>query len=105
MAKRVSQRSGPKIPTPPARSHPDGRKLALQARAVLRRALPGPVETADREYIGLGIGPGYKGLVFVITPQRGYVSIGIYDGAALSDPDHLLEGRGKRHCHVKIRHA
>ena len=43
------------------------------------------------------------GTLFVISPQKGYVNLGFYDGAALPDPDELLEGAGKRHRHLKVR--
>lgn len=32
-----------------------------------------------------------------------HVNVGFYQGAALSDPNHLLQGSGKRMRHVKLR--
>ena len=66
---------------------------------------PTAVETAEGGEIGLGSGTGYRGLVFTVSPQRGYVNVGIAGGASLDDPDNLLEGTGKVHRHFKIRSA
>ena len=79
--------------------------LARAALASLREVLPDAVESAEGGEIGLGFGPGYRGLVFTISPQRTYVNVGIAGGATLDDPDNLLEGTGKVHRHVKIRTA
>jgi hypothetical protein len=57
----------------------------------------------DNENLGFGFSPGYKGLVFVLTPQRGYINLGIWDGASLADSQALMEGSGKRHRHIKLR--
>lgn len=51
-----------------------------------------------------GVGPrkmtdGYA----YIMPLRGYVNLGLYQGAMLADPGKLLEGTGKALRHVKIR--
>ena len=48
-------------------------------------------------------GSGDRDILFVISPQKGYVNLGFYDGAALPDPDELLEGAGKSHRHLKLR--
>jgi hypothetical protein len=48
------------------------------------------------------LGSGYKGLVFVISPFKTHVNLGIVHGATLADPAGLLEGTGKVHRHVKL---
>ena len=78
-------------------------QLARAALASLRRVLPDSVESAEGGEIGLGLGPGYRGLVFTVSPQRSYVNVGIAGGASLDDPDRLLEGTGKVHRHLKVR--
>jgi hypothetical protein len=85
-----------------ARFDPNIRSIARQIRDLLLVHVPGAVETIDKENLGIGIAPGYKGLIFVITPQKMHVTLGIYDGAILPDPQGLLQGRGKRHRHLKI---
>ncbi len=82
---------------------PDIRKIVREAREILRSAVPNPVETVDRENIGIGLGEGYTGLIFTLTPYKDHVNLGIYDGARLHDPTGLLQGTGKRHRHVKLR--
>ena len=37
-----------------------------------------------------------------LMPQKGYLNLGFYHGAALPDPDGLLEGSGKALRHVKL---
>ncbi len=51
-----------------------------------------------------GIGPrkmidGYA----YILPHKNWINLGFYQGSALTDPAHLLEGTGKNLRHVKIR--
>lgn len=85
-----------------ARFDPPIQEIAQKLHEHLIQLIPGSVETVDDENIGLGFGKGYKGLVFVITPRPGYVMLGIANGASLSDPDGLLQGKGKVHRHVKF---
>ena len=81
---------------------PHIQEIVRKLREHLLQQLPGAVETVDDENIGLGFGTGYKSLVFVITPRPGYVMLGIAAGASLSDPDGLLQGKGKVHRHMKF---
>jgi hypothetical protein len=71
----------------------------------VRRAIPKPVESFDGQNLGVGVGEGYKGLIFAISAHKAHVNLGIYNGVLLADPDGLLEGKGQRHRHVKIRDA
>jgi hypothetical protein len=76
------------------------------ARRLCERILalfPGAVVTTDGRDIGFGFSPGYKGLVFVVTPHRAHVTLGISHGVGLPDPAGLMEGAGKVHRHVKLR--
>jgi hypothetical protein len=70
--------------------------------AIARELIPGAVESFDGDDVGFGSAPGYKGLVFVITPERSYVRLGIAGGASLDDPAGLMQGRGAVHRHVKL---
>lgn len=38
-----------------------------------------------------------------VNAFTGHAAIGFFHGASLRDPDHLLEGTGKRMRHVKLR--
>ncbi|MEM8485043.1 MAG: DUF1801 domain-containing protein [Bacteroidota bacterium] len=51
-----------------------------------------------------GLGPKKMSEAYAyIMPRNGYVNLGFFYGAILSDPDGLLEGTGKKLRHVKIR--
>ena len=78
-------------------------ELKDRARELIREVLPDPFESSDGADLGFGTGPGYKGLVFVLTPLHDRVRLGVAGGAALSDPDGLMQGRGKVHRHVVLR--
>jgi hypothetical protein len=72
---------------------------------LVAQVYPDAVVTVDGGDIGFGSGTGYKGLVFVVTPQAKHVTLGLAGGATLPDPVNLMEGTGRVHRHVKIRDA
>jgi hypothetical protein len=76
--------------------------LARDAAALVRSVLPDAYETCEGGDCGFGTAPGYKGLVFTLTPQPDHITLGFANGAGLSDPTGLLEGRGKGHRHVRL---
>ncbi|MGH8877780.1 MAG: DUF1801 domain-containing protein [Stackebrandtia sp.] len=78
-------------------------ELATAAYELLLELFPEAVVTVDGGDVGFGGDSGYKGLIFVLSPHREHVTLGIADGAALPDPDGILEGSGKRHRHAKLR--
>lgn len=71
--------------------------------ALIEELLPDAVVSVDGTDIGYGVGPGYKGLVFTVTPTKKHVTLGISHAATLPDPAGLLEGAGRVHRHVKLR--
>lgn len=77
--------------------------LTRQVYAAAIARVPDPTVTVEGGDIGVGDGPGYKGLIFAITPQRDGVRLGISGGATLADPAQLLVGKGKVHRHLKLR--
>jgi hypothetical protein len=81
---------------------PKIQEIVRKSRHLLLEIIPNAVETSDKDGLGFGIAPGYKGLIAVIAPYKNHVNLGIYDGASLPDPQGLLQGVGKRHRHVKI---
>lgn len=83
----------------------DVRALTVATERLAGEYLANPVVTCEGGDIGFGIGPGYQGLVFVITPLEGRVRLGIPYGADLDDPGNLLEGAGRRHRYLAIRRA
>jgi hypothetical protein len=86
------------------RAHePAMQALTSRAYQLATAALPDAVVTVDKENIGVGTGPGYQGLVFVLTPRKDYLTLGFSRGSELPDPAGLLQGSGKVHRHVKVR--
>jgi hypothetical protein len=84
---------------------PDVAATARAVRVKLLEVFPDAIETADGGQLGLGFDRGYTGLVFTVSPQLGYVNLGVAGGASLDDPAALMEGRGRVHRHVKMRDA
>jgi hypothetical protein len=84
---------------------PDVQLVATQTRTSLRDLLPDLIETVDGSgpYIGFGYTSGYKGQVCTIIISKGGVKLGLAGGAALADPDGLLEGSGKVHRYVQLK--
>ena len=85
---------------------PDLAAIARRLRAIIRAVDASAVETVrlGDNAATYGVGPkkmtdGYA----YIMPMRGYINLGFYQGAQLSDPKRLLEGTGKSLRHVKIR--
>ncbi len=81
------------------------RDVALAARNLLRKAVPGATETLEEraKIIGYGYAPGYKGLVCTLMLSRAGVKVGIVRGSELPDPNGLLQGSGKVHRHVALK--
>jgi hypothetical protein len=77
--------------------------VAVAARDAVLQVFPEALETADGKDVGYGTSAGYKGLVFVISPKRRAVNLGVARGASLPDPDGLMSGAGKVHRHVELR--
>lgn len=79
--------------------------LVAAARALLQDALPGAAETLDAsaKLLAYRYAPGYKGLVCTLILSQTGVKLGIFRGAELPDPRHLLAGAGKVHRHVQLR--
>ena len=75
---------------------------ARAACAKLRQVVPNAHETVDGGDVGFGVAPGYRGLVFSLTPGAEHVTLGVWNGASLPDPTGLLEGKGSVHRHVKL---
>ena len=86
-----------------AEGEPRMRDLGRRLCELILRIYPDAVITVDDARVGFGRGTGYKGLVFVVSLHRAYVTLGVAGAAELPDPAGLLEGTGKVHGHVKLR--
>ena len=84
---------------------PEQRAIEQALRATIRRELPGAVEQVDfgNKLIAFGRTMKMRGLLFAIIAHKVHVNLQLADGAALPNPDGLIEGTGKRIRHVKIR--
>jgi hypothetical protein len=78
-------------------------EIALELQNLILRIFPAAEVTFDGENVGFGLGSGYKGLVFVISPFRTHVNLGVVSGAILEALVGLLQGTGKVHRHVKLK--
>jgi hypothetical protein len=83
---------------------PEVQALALAVRALILRVVPSAIEQVDppSKIIAYGTDCTYAGLVCAIAPYRAHVNLMFALGAELPDPEHLLEGTGKRARHVRI---
>jgi hypothetical protein len=81
------------------------RETALATRALLISIFPKVVESLNEsaKLIGYQYGPGYKGLICTLIMSQTGVKLGIFRGAELADPQHLMAGAGKVHRHVQLR--
>jgi hypothetical protein len=88
-----------------ARYPPEVSDLALAARDLLAKALPGAEEILDEsaKLLGYGYGPGYKGLVCTLLLSKNGIKLGISHGSELPDPKQLMQGSGKVHRYVQLR--
>lgn len=84
---------------------PEVGSIAWRARELALELVPGAVESCEGGDYGVGTTAGYKGLVFVVTPGRDNVRLGLPNGARLPDPHGLLEGSGKVHRFVRLTSA
>jgi hypothetical protein len=89
-----------------AGAEPEVRPIAERLREIILGIDPESVEVVrlgDRAAT-YGVGPkkmseGYA----YIMPQKSWVNLGFYKGAALPDPENVMEGTGKSLRHVKVR--
>ncbi|MFI6940798.1 DUF1801 domain-containing protein [Streptomyces sp. NPDC050418] len=88
-----------------ARQSPAVAETAWRVVGLILELYPDAVVTVDGGDIGFGAGSGYKGLVFVVSPHTAWVTLGLANGAALPDPEGLLQGKGRVHRHVKLHAA
>ena len=81
--------------------------LALKARRLILKVLPGAEETVDASapVLGYGYGAGYRGMVCTLILSKSGVKLGLVRGAELPDPSRLLEGSGRVHRYIRVETA
>lgn len=79
-------------------------KVALGAREMILATIPGALEMVDAPARVIGYGPNvnYKDMICTIILSKKGVKLGIVGGAALPDPNGLMEGPGKKHRYVVL---
>jgi hypothetical protein len=79
-------------------------RIALSARESIIKFIPGCTERLDAKarIVGYGYGTGYRDTVCVLILSKAGVKLGIPDGNTLPDPEHLLQGAGRRHRHIPL---
>jgi len=84
---------------------PEIQELCGQLRRVIFELVPEAVEKPYPGWrtIGYSISGGMKSQFCALGPMKTYVNLYLPQGADLDDPDHILEGAGKKMRHIKIR--
>ena len=80
--------------------------VARRLREVILDVHPQAVEVVrlGDNAASYGVGPKKMSEAYCyVMPHKRWVNLGFYHGVALSDPEGLLEGTGKRLRHVKVR--
>jgi hypothetical protein len=83
----------------------DIQHIAREARALIYEILPQVVEVIwdHQKTVGYGTGPKKMSEHFCwMAPYKKHVVFGFYYGTELPDPEHVLEGTGKRMRHIKL---
>jgi len=82
------------------------KEIAKRLRNLIIDVYPGVVEVPwpNQGVIGYGIGPKKMSEHFCyIGVYLDHVNLGFFHGAALSDPEGILEGTGKKLRHIKLQ--
>ena len=83
----------------------DVQALTLELRDLVLSMAPEAIEQIDTSanLLGYGYAQTYKHLICVIILYKDYVNLGFPRGVDLPDPNRLLQGRGKKARHVKVK--
>jgi hypothetical protein len=90
-----------------AEHSPELQSIERALRGTIRSEFPDAIEQVDfgNRLIAFGRSMKIRGLLFAIIAHKAWVNLQLADGAALPDPDGLIEGTGKRIRHIKVRSA
>ena len=80
--------------------------LALALRGIVLEAAPDAIEQLFRNHpsaLWYGRGPKMADMVLYIAMASAHVNLGFCRGAAMADPDGVMEGAGKVMRHIKFR--
>jgi hypothetical protein len=84
---------------------PEVRAAARALETIIRDELPDVVVQYDpgNGLLAFGRSMKMRDLLFALIPHAGWVNLQLADGAALPNPDGLIEGTGKKIRHIKVR--
>ena len=73
-------------------------------RAQIIKKIPDALEELDlhARMTAYSLASGYSGTVFTLLVAQKWITLGIYQGAILHDPDNLLTGSGKVHGSMRF---
>jgi hypothetical protein len=83
---------------------PEVHELFHALRNLIIQKLPAATEEIDAKarMTAYSLFSGYAGTVFTLMVAKKWVTLGIYQGARLPDPQHLFSGSGKIHGSIKF---
>ena len=83
------------------------REVAERLRALIKEVVPDAQERVHGgwQVIAYSCAPGMQGEFCAQSPQRTRINLEFYRGVDLPDPQHLLDGTGKKMRHVKVATA
>ena len=81
------------------------RTIEMRLRDLIFEIVPDAREYVDmgNKLLGYASGTRMSDLLFAIIVHKAHVNLQLADGAALPDPEGIVEGTGKRIRHVKCR--
>jgi hypothetical protein len=83
-------------------NHAESAELALWTRARVREAEPDFAERVYRGWRGIGYHHPEAGYVCAIYPRNDWVVLLFEHGAAMADPEGVLEGKGTQTRFVRV---
>jgi hypothetical protein len=82
---------------------PPIRDILQELRAVIKENMPDAKEIVYHDALGHTLTDGPRGRILYVAPMADYVNLGFMFGGHLDDPEKLLEGKGARMRHIKVR--
>jgi hypothetical protein len=79
------------------------RDILEELRKVIRKNMPDATEIVYHDALGYTLTSGSRGRILYVAPMAEYVNLGFMFGGHLNDPEKLLEGKGARMRHIKVR--
>lgn len=82
---------------------PDQREIIQQLRKIVKKNMPEAHEMVYHRALGYSFSSSPFDRIIYIALATNHITFGFFFGGHFPDPNHLLEGEGKRMRHVKIK--